>query len=251
MIPSGLKKALYTGAFFVFTALRALAVAAETAEIRHVFDGDSFVLADGREGRLIGINTPEFGKDGAPNQPLAEAARDRLARLIEGRQVMLSHEQERQDRYGRWLVHVQLPDGTSAQELLLREGLAWAVAIPPNIGKLSSLLKLEDEARAGRRGVWSQAAYAPKPAEQLTPADTGFRFIEGRVQRRAPGRRVIYFDLAPRVALVVPRGEWQKYFAGKSADLVGRRVVARGWLTESKGRLHLRVPHPAMLTSRD
>jgi hypothetical protein len=79
---------------------------------------------------------------------------------------------------------------------------------------------------------------------------------------------VIYFDLAPRVALVVPHESWKKYFDvqgstnvagdrmsgatdGKSTDLVGRTVVARGWLTQSKGRLHLRVPHPAMLTWRD
>lgn len=252
MIPSGFKKALFTGAFFVFTVLWALAVAAETAEVRHVFDGDSFVLADGREGRLIGINAPEFGKDGAPDQPLAKAARDRLARLIEGRQVILSHEHERQDHYGRWLVHVQLQDGTSAEEVLLREGLAWAVAIPPNVVKLENLLKSETEARAVGRGVWSEAAYKPKPATELTLQDTGFRFIEGTVQRQVRKREVIYFDLAPRVALVVPHADWKKYFnSGKPSDLVGLRVIARGWLTASRGRLHLRVPHPAMLTSCD
>jgi hypothetical protein len=62
---------------------------------------------------------------------------------------------------------------------------------------------------------------------------------------------VIYFDLSPQVALVVPSEDWEKYFRGNPPALVGQRVVARGWLTESKGRLHLRVPHPAMLTSRD
>ncbi len=118
-------------------------------------------------------------------------------------------------------------------------------------------------------------AYAPKPASDLTANDTGFRFIEGTIQRRTRGKHVIYFDLAPRVALVVPHEEWKKYFDvqgstnvaqdrglifrsrmsgaadGKSTNLVGRSVVARGWLTQSKGRLHLRVPHPAMLTWRD
>ena len=38
---------------------------------------------------------------------------------------------------------------------------------------------------------------------------------------------------------------------GNPSALVGHRVVARGWLTESKGRLHLRVSHPAMLTWRN
>ena len=243
------KKALGTSAFFIFFLLVAPAWA-ETAAVRHVFDGDSFVLADGREIRLIGVNAPEFGKDGAPNQPLAKAARDRLAKLIAGRQVLLSFEQERQDHYGRWLAHAALPDGSGVEEILLREGLAWTIAIPPNVDQLNLLLKAENEARAARRGVWAEPVYRPKPVNDLTAKDTGFRFIEGTVQRRAQGRHVIYFDLSPRVALVVPREDWKKYFDDQS-DWVGRRVIARGWLTESKGRLHLRVPHPAMLTWRD
>jgi endonuclease YncB( thermonuclease family) len=242
--------ALFTGAFFI-GLLAAVPAQAETAQVRHVLDGDSFILADGRQARLIGINAPELGRDGAPGQPLAKQARNRLSRLIRGQTLTLSHGRERQDHYGRWLVHARLPDGASVEEILLREGLAWAIAIPPNVDQLDSLLKAETEARAAGRGVWGEAAYAPKPAKDLTAQDTGFRFIEGTIQRRARGRQVIYFDLAPRVALVVPHEDWKKYFEGKSTNLVGRTVVARGWLTQSKGRLHLRVPHPAMLTWRD
>lgn len=253
MNSAGLKKALFTSAFFIFISLPAIVPAqAETVQVRHVLDGDTFILADGRHVRLIGVNTPELGKDGVPDQPLAERARNRLSRLVKGQRVSLSYEHERQDHYGRWLVHARLADGGSVEEILLREGLAWAVAIPPNVGQLNILLKAENEARAAGRGVWSEPVYKPKPAESLTANDTGFRFIEGTVLRRAQGRHVIYFDLAPRVALVVPREDWEKYFDGKSTNnLVGRTVVARGWLTESKGRLHLRVPHPAMLTWRD
>ncbi|MEW6332120.1 MAG: thermonuclease family protein [Pseudomonadota bacterium] len=216
-----------------------------------MLDGDSFILADGRQARLIGVNAPELGKDGQPGQPLAKQARNRLSRLIKGQPLTLSHGRERQDHYGRWLVHASLTDGTGVEEILLREGLAWAIAIPPNVDRLDSLLKAENEARVAGRGVWGEAAYSPKPAGELTTQDTGFRFIEGTIQRRARGKHVFYFDLAPRVALVVPYREWKEYFEGKPGDLVGRRVVARGWVTESKGRLHLRVPHPAMLTWRD
>lgn len=268
MVAAGLKKALVTSAFLFSALLGAFAVADETVTVRHVLDGDSFILADGRQARLIGVNAPELGKDGTPGQPLAKQARNRLSGLIKGQTLTLSHGRERQDHYGRWLVHARLPDGASVEEILLREGLAWAIAIPPNVDRLDSLLRAETEARAAGRGVWGEAAYAPKTAGDLTEKDTGFRFIEGTIQRRAKGRQVIYFDLTPRVALVVPQAEWKKYFdgqgstnvardrmsgatKGKSADLVGRRVIARGWLTESKGRLHLRVPHPAMLTWRD
>lgn len=264
MLAAGSKRALGLSAL-LFWGLLTAAIAEETVAVRAVFDGDSFVLADGREARLIGINAPEFGKDGAPDQPLAAAARDRLAGLTRGRPLTLRSGHEPRDRYGRWLVQATLPDGSSVEEILLREGLAWAIAIPPNLERLERLLAAENEARAAGRGVWREAAYAPRPAAALTAGDSGFRFIEGTIQRHSRGRHAHYFDLASHVALVVPREDWEKYFdvhggaavagdgtsrttGGKPADLVGRRVVARGWLTVSGGRLRLRVPHPSMLT---
>jgi endonuclease YncB( thermonuclease family) len=264
---AALKKALYTGAFLLpwlrkrfipvpllfWTLLTAATVlaATEIAEVRHVLDGDTVILRNSQHVRLIGINAPELGKDDAPDQPLAARARDRLAQLVRGQRVTLAFERERQDHYGRLLAHVYLPDGRDVEEILLREGLAWAVAVPPNVGKLAVLLAAENEVRGTGRGVWDESAYAPTPAEQLTAQDTGFRFIEGTILRYQSHRKLIYFDLSPRVALVVTREDWKKYHHGIPRDWVGRRIVARGWLTDSKGRLHLRVPHPAMLTWRD
>ena len=251
MVAAGLKKALFTSAFLFFALLTATGTAAQPAEIRHVIDGDTVVLANGRHLRLIGINAPELGKDGAPDQPLARDARARLASLVEKRRVTLGFEREREDHYGRLLAHVVLPDGRDVEEILLREGLAWAVAVTPNVSKLPALITAENDARGSRRGVWAEPAYAPVPVERLTPQDTGFRFIEGTVRRRAQRHNVIYLDFTPSAALLIPGKDWEKYFKGNPSKLVGHRVVARGWLTESKGRLHLRVSHPAMLTWRD
>ncbi|MBI5783011.1 MAG: thermonuclease family protein, partial [Gammaproteobacteria bacterium] len=231
-----LKKALFTGAFLFLSFLAAAGAAAEVTEIRHVIDGDTVILRNRQHVRLIGINAPELGKDGAPDQPLAVRGRDRLAQLVRGQRVTLAFERERQDHYGRLLAHVLLPDGRDVGEILLREGLAWAVAVPPNVDQLDILLKAENEARAAGRGVWGEPVYAPKPANDLTANDTGFRFIEGTVLRRTQGRNVIYFDLAPRVALVVPRKDWKKYFGGDASRLVGHRVIARGWLAEKRDR---------------
>ncbi|OGI51183.1 MAG: hypothetical protein A3B81_05810 [Candidatus Muproteobacteria bacterium RIFCSPHIGHO2_02_FULL_65_16] len=59
---------------------------------------------------------------------------------------------------------------------------------------------------------------------------------------------MIFLDLAPRMALKVPRADWEKYFPGRPEDMVGRRVAARGWVTAHRDRLYLRVQHPSMLT---
>ncbi len=270
MLLTGLKKALVTSAF-LFCALfvPAILAATEIAEVRHVIDGDTLVLANGKHVRLIGINAPEIGHSchsgpatrGAvtsphsgkdctptPDQPLARDARAQLTNLVRRQQVTLSFEHERHDRYGRLLAHVLLADGQSVEEILLRQGLAWMVAIPPNIEQFGRLQVAEQEARAGQAGIWNEPAYKPVPAERLTPKNTGFYLIEGTVQAWRLRHQVIYFDLAPGVTLVVPNKDWKKYFPGKPADLAGRRVVARGWLTEYKGGLRMRVPHPAMLT---
>lgn len=220
----------------------------ETDEIRHVIDGDTVIRADGRHVRLIGINAPETGKDRAPDQPLARAARARLVELVHQKRVTLVFEQEREDHHGRLLARIQLEDGSDTGERLLREGLAWTIAVPPNLEKLSANLAAENEARATGRGVWREPAYAPKPAHSLTRRDTGFQLIEGRIRRYGQGRHLMYFDLSPQVTLTVSRENWKQYFPGKPADWVGRQVIARGWLTESRDRLRLRVAHPAMLT---
>jgi micrococcal nuclease len=246
------QKALGPSAFLFAALLAAQAATTQSAGVRQVLDGDTVILDDGRHLRLIGINAPELGKNGAPDQPLAAQSRERLAQLVRGQRIRLVFERERQDHYGRLLAHLLLPDGSSVAQILLREGLGWAVAIPPDIDRLRENLAAESEARAARRGVWAEPAYAPVPAERLTPNDTGFRFIEGTVQRRSQRHGVIYFDLTPRVALQIPHEDWRQYFGGDPRSLVGRRVEARGWLTPYKdGRLHLRVSHPAMLTWRD
>ncbi len=232
-------------------------VLADTAMVRHVIDGDSLTLADGREVRLIGVNAPEMGRDGAPEQPLARAARSLLASLLEGRSVRLVYESQRHDRYGRVLAHVLFADadGTerSAEEILLQRGLAWLVAIPPNVGWVARLDSAEAEARRAGRGVWTEPALAPSPADRLNETTTGFRLVVGTIHRLKQSRHSLFFELAPKVTLLVPKDDWERYFShlGQPERLVGKRVIARGWVTLNERGLRLRVAHPAMLTFRD
>jgi endonuclease YncB( thermonuclease family) len=221
--------------------------AAETVRVAKVVDGDSLRLADGREIRLIGVNAPELGRDDRPAEPLAREARTLLANLLVGGRITLTLDAERRDRYGRLLAHVSLPDGRNVQELLLRQGLAFLVAQPPNLARLPAYQAAEEEAVRLRRGVWRHAYYAPVAAEQISSRHTGFRLVTGTVRRVTQNTHMIYLELTPAFALTVPR-ENRRYFPGRPEDLAGRRVLARGWVTARDGRLQLRLPHPAMLT---
>lgn len=46
--------------------------------VQRVVDGDTLRLSDGRSVRMIGLNTPELGKQGRSDEPFAVAARKRL-----------------------------------------------------------------------------------------------------------------------------------------------------------------------------
>ena len=67
-----MKKASLVGAFFVsvicLSAAQAYCPASERAghrsAVQRVVDGDTLRLSDGRNVRMIGLNTPELGKKG-------------------------------------------------------------------------------------------------------------------------------------------------------------------------------------------
>lgn len=261
------RKAPLVGAFLLLASLSAGATTPFTAEVARVLDGDSFVLADGRQVRVIGINAPELGRScprqgtvgnsgnckPTPEQPLARAARERLATLIEGRRVRLRPEEETHDRHRRLLAHVEVAGG-DAGETLVREGLAWMVAIPPNVGRLKSLKAAEDEARAAARGVWREPALAAVDAGRLGATPGGFHLVKTEIRAVRRGRQNHYFELVANVVLVVSHRDWQEHFAptlGAPESLERRRVIARGWISERHGERRLQIAHPAMLTFPD
>ena len=139
---SWLKKAPWVGAFFVLSVWLTPAWAdncdppqqTEQVKVRYVSDGDTLILSDNRKIRLIGINTPEVARKEKPAQPLAIRARDRLRQLLfqQGSQARLLYGEQQTDRYGRKLATLWLPDDRNLAAELLREGLGWMVAIPPN-----------------------------------------------------------------------------------------------------------------------
>jgi micrococcal nuclease len=241
-----LPRAPLAGALLFLWAALALA-AHERAAVRWVIDGDTVVLADGRHVRLIGINAPERAHDQRPAEPLADEGTALLKELAEGRTVYLGYEAERFDRHGRTLAHLAVPETGDPQLRLLQAGLAFAIAVPPNLDRLGEYVEAENGARARGAGVWSNPYYAPRRADTLGPDDTGFRFVSGRIQRVGRSRRYVYLDLAPNASLRVSHGDWERYWRGEPEDWLGREVVARGWLVSEGARFRLRLHHPTMM----
>ena len=114
-----------------------------------VADGDTItVLHDRRPEtiRLNGIDAPEKG------QAFGARAKQFTAELSFGQTVDVIVRD--QDRYGRTVADVRLPDGRSLNHEVVRGGYAWWFR---RYSKDTSLAALESEARTARRGLWADA----------------------------------------------------------------------------------------------
>ncbi len=217
-----------------------------------VFDGDTLALANGRRVRLLGINTPEIGRDGEPSEPYSEDAKALLARLAgPGMSVRLRLDKERFDRYGRLLAHVFADDGSNVQARLLDAGYATTLVVPPNEWSVDCYAAVEARARQKRAGIWGLEEYRPIPAETLSDSARGFRLVTGRVQRIGESRANLWLNLSRRMAVRIPKDDLPYFGDLDPRRLAGRRLEVRGWIRKRRGELRITVRHPAALKVLD
>lgn len=125
-----------------------------------VADGDTFtILANGRTQRIrmASIDAPETGKGNQqPGQPYGQASRRALADLVAGKNLALQCFER--DRYERAICNVPLPQGGTANQSQVRNGMAWA-----NMEKRGQFLRdkampdLQQQAQRQGLGLWGEA----------------------------------------------------------------------------------------------
>ena len=220
----------------------------DRVHISYVIDGDTVVLASGEKLRLIGLDTPELGRDGATDEPGAVAARLYLQQLLQAdASYPLSLDREQRDRYGRLLGHLFLPDGQNVQAMLLAEGLGTPFAFPPNLRFIACYYQQAGLARDNRKGVWRLPRYQPLNVSALTGAERGYHVISGRVSRVGNSRSSLWLNLSDRFAIRIQRSDL-KYFDGLDlSGLTGKDVTVRGMIYRSNGRQRIRIRHPGDL----
>lgn len=239
-----------------------------SAYLDEVVDGDTLRLKDGRKVRLVGINAPELGRDGRPDQALARRSQRVASEWLGSGPIHLHIGVEARDRYGRQLATVFRTDGYMLGEHLLRQGLAWQVTVPPNTRYSECLQRAEQVARSALRGVWAEQRYPLLKAKSLTSGDTGFQRVRGRVSDIGKSRRALWLELDNGLSLRLSRDD-RVHFNSVSLEalnlepfnleplnpeaLAGKVLTVRGWLIyrgkQKQGHpahlMHLR--HPAML----
>lgn len=223
----------------------------------YAIDGDTLVLADGRHLRLIGVNTPEIGRKGKTSQPLAIKARKETEKFLSAaNSLLISSGDESHDRYGRLLAHVSNQRGDSLEETLVALGLAYHIAIPPNLAFVSCLSEAEQLARTQQRGLWAvNTALAPKSLAGKIEREAGFQLLQGEVLALTKGKTAHWLNLDSGVGLRISDADLVYFKQLQLESLLGKTIEVRGWLipmrrhTKSsngpKWLMHLR--HPLML----
>lgn len=137
--------------------------------VKRAVDGDTLQLVNGERVRLIGIDTPELHEsdklyrdslrtkqDARIIQELGRRAYEFTKQLVEGKRVILEFDVEKYDRYKRLLAYVYLKDGTFVNAEIVKQGYASLMTIPPNVKYSDLFLRLYQEARQNRRGLWGK-----------------------------------------------------------------------------------------------
>ena len=212
--------------------------------VSRVIDGRTFILQDGREVRLAGLEVPPMPLPGESDAVPGGVAANGLDALVGGTEVALQRAEFKSDRYGRAVAYAYVTrDGAlrSVQAEMISSGLARVGDLTGSRACAAELLGREQAARAAKLGLWANSYYEVLNAE--TPADVlarrgRFALVEGKVVSVRESGATIYVNFGRRwsedfAVTILKRNE--RTFAAAGLDvkkLAGRRVRVRGWIEE-------------------
>ena len=216
-----------------------------TSKIRYIHDGDTLQLIDGRKIRLIGINTPELARDNKAAEPYAIEAKNALKSLFKNnKSIALIYGSNKKDRYGRTLAHTLLADGQNIQEILLEQGYATAIAIPPNTLLSPCYLEIEHKARCNKVGLWRDIKILQ--AKQLKNQHAGFHLVQGNVVNINTNKKGLWLNLDNKLSIGIRPENFPLFDIDAINKLVNQSIIVRGWLDKSNKHIpfYMRIRHP-------
>jgi len=166
-----MKKYLVPVLVFSIVFPSALYAFKHNAKVLYVIDGDTLkIMYEGKKQsiRLIGIDAPESKKNSKAFKDSARSSRDIDAIVSQGRaakkyvkglvgkgeRIKIQFDVEKRDRYRRLLVYVYLSDGRMLNDVIIHNGYASPLTIPPNVKYRKRFLRSYQYARKHQLGLW-------------------------------------------------------------------------------------------------
>lgn len=181
-----------------------------------VADGDTLTLLMGKESvrvRLEGIDAPERG------QNFSTKSRDVLKALVVGKEALV---QKTGTDEGNKILGIVIVGNTTINAEMVEQGWAWYFE---EHGENTILARLEQEARAAKRGLWADANPLPpwefrerRQAAREAAKKRATERLEARSRRGYQGRtgtiRGSYVPILPLPTPIVPGGYWLNTSSG-------------------------------------
>jgi len=149
------KYIFYSYAVFLYVLLSGWpSFAHEWFSVKWVNDGDTIVLADGRNVRYIGINAPEIDHGSQKSEPYGYKAKNYNKKMVLSTMIRLEIDKERYDQYGRLLAYIFLKDGKFVNKAMIEQGYAYLLPRRPNVRYNKVLLQSQRNAMSAKQGIW-------------------------------------------------------------------------------------------------
>lgn len=129
--------------------------------VHKVVDGDTAEITingQNKTVRFIGMDTPEVVDPRKTVQCFGREASNRGHELLEGKKVKLEYDSSvgEQDKYGRLLAYIILPDGVNYNQKMIAEGYAHEYTYSNQAYKYQDEFKTaQSNAEAAQLGLWS------------------------------------------------------------------------------------------------
>lgn len=224
------------------------------AIVTEIIDGDTVLLSNNVEVRLVGIQAPKIalGRENFKEWPLGYDAKEALSQLILGKEVTLYYGGRKMDRYGRSLAHLFTNDNIWVQGEMLKLGMARVYSFADNRSIVKEMLEEEYHARLQNSGIWALDFYKIKTQEDAGKYANSFQVISGRILEVAEVRSNTYLnfgeDYRSDFTIVIPN-RVKRMFEEKDINLTNlkdKNIFVRGWLKYYNGP-SIDLSHPEQL----
>lgn len=217
-------------------------------DVARVYDGDTIILTDKKQIRLLGVNTPEIESRLRAEEPGGVVAKKWLQAQLQENKVYLEYDQTKRDKYKRLLAHVFTPDGKHINQALLENGLAFVSIIPPNIRYSDKLIQAQLQAEKQKLGIWSMPDYQPKPIEQIANHNKGWQRFTGIPASIKKSRKYTRLMFDDKIDIRIQNTNLDLLPALNT--YVGKSLEIRGWVSRNKDHYTVLIQHPSALIIR-
>ena len=224
--------------------------------VDNVTDGDSFVMTNGQEVRLIGIDAPEATKPGA------DMAKAFLEKLILGKELRFESDVTKQDKYNRSLYYVFV-GSTFVNGEMVRNGYAIARYGIKNKRYANELKAFQNNAEKYKKGLWAfgsvfQPTKIPAiPKQEVISWQDAAKYygktklVEGEIIEAYNSGKVCYLNFHPDnrkyFTLVIFASDFNKFTKPPEEYYLNKTVRTRGLIKEYKGRPEIVITDPSQI----